>query len=86
MPARGLIVLLCLLSAANTVSIGAFPALLPELGVAVGGLADWQLGAVAGVFGFARMLANVPAGLFMTQPPGARAGAWPQCSCWRARC
>jgi MFS family permease len=64
-PARGLIVLLCLMSAANTVSIGAFPALLPELGT-VAGLADWQLGAVAGVFGFARMLANVPAGLFMT--------------------
>jgi MFS family permease len=64
-PARGLIVLLCLMSAANTVSIGAFPALLPELG-ALGGLADWQLGAVAGAFGFARMLSNVPAGLFMT--------------------
>jgi MFS family permease len=64
-PARGLIVLLCLMSAANTVSIGAFPALLPEL-AAAGALADWQLGAVAGVFGFARMLSNVPAGLFMT--------------------
>jgi MFS family permease len=50
---------------ANTVSIGAFPALMPEL-AAAGGLADWQLGAVAGAFGFARMLANVPAGLFMT--------------------
>ena len=62
---RGLIVLLCLLSAANTVSVGAFPALLPELATA-GRLADWQLGAVAGVFGFARMLSNVPAGLFMT--------------------
>jgi MFS family permease len=64
-PARGLIVLLCLMSAANTVSIGAFPALLPEL-AAVGGLADWQLGAVAGVFGFARMVSNMPVGLFMT--------------------
>jgi MFS family permease len=64
-PARGLIVLLCLLSAANTVSVGAFPALLPELATA-GGLADWQLGAVAGMFGFARMVSNVPAGLFMT--------------------
>ena len=51
--------------AANTVSIGAFPALLPELGVAAG-LADWQLGAVAGAFGFARMLTDVPSGLFMT--------------------
>ena len=64
MPARRLIVLLCLMGAANTVSIGAFPALLPELGA--GGLTDWQLGAVAGAFGFARMVSNVPAGLFMT--------------------
>jgi len=51
--------------AANTVSIGAFPALLPELGVSAG-LADWQLGAVAGAFGLARMLTDVPSGLFMT--------------------
>ena len=64
MPARRLIVLLCLMGAANTVSIGAFPALLPELGAE--GLTDWQLGAVAGAFGFARMVSNVPAGLFMT--------------------
>jgi len=53
------------MTGANTVSIGAFPALLPELGAA-GGLADWQLGAVAGAFGFARMLTDVPSGLFMT--------------------
>lgn len=53
------------MGAANTVSIGAFPALLPEL-AASGGLADWQLGAVAGAFGLARMVANVPAGLFMS--------------------
>ena len=50
---------------ANTVSIGAFPALLPEIGTTVH-LADWQLGAVAGAFGFARMLADVPVGLFIT--------------------
>ena len=50
---------------ANTVSIGAFPALLPEIGTTVR-LADWQLGAVAGAFGFARMLADVPVGLFIT--------------------
>jgi predicted MFS family arabinose efflux permease len=49
----------------NTVSIGAFPALLPELGAAAG-LADWQLGAVAAAFGFARMLTDVPVGLFVT--------------------
>jgi MFS family permease len=49
----------------STVSIGAFPALLPEV---AGGrrLADWQLGAVAGAFGFARMVADVPVGLFIT--------------------
>jgi len=39
MPARRLIVLLCLTGATTTISIGAFPALLPELG-ATGGLAD----------------------------------------------
>ena len=68
MPAR-LIVLLCVTGATTTVSIGAFPALLPELGVAAG-LADWQLGAVASAFGLARMLTNVPAGLFITHHLG----------------
>ena len=68
MPAQ-LIVLLCVTGATTTVSIGAFPALLPELGVAAG-LADWQLGAVAGAFGLARMLTNVPAGLFITHHLG----------------
>jgi MFS family permease len=53
------------MGAANTVSIGAFPALLPELAAGLA-LADWQLGAVAGAYGLARMLANVPAGLVMT--------------------
>jgi len=65
MPARRLIVLLSLTGATTTVSIGAFPALLPELGAAAT-LADWQLGAVAGAFGLARMLSNVPVGLFIT--------------------
>ena len=65
MIARRLIVLLCLTGATTTVSIGAFPALLPELGAAAT-LADWQLGAVAGAFGLARMLSNVPVGLFIT--------------------
>lgn len=49
----------------STVSIGAFPALLPDLG-RTGGLADWQLGVVAGAFGFARMVADIPVGLFIT--------------------
>jgi hypothetical protein len=65
MPVRRLIVLVCVIMGANTVSIGAFPALLPEIGASAH-LADWQLGAVAGAFGFARMLADVPVGLFIT--------------------
>jgi MFS family permease len=69
MPARRLIILLCLTGATTTVSIGAFPALLPELGVARG-LADWQIGAVAGTFGLARMLSNLPVGLFITHHLG----------------
>jgi MFS family permease len=60
-----LIVLLCLMVGADTVCLGAFPALLPELGAAHG-LADWQLGAVAGAFGFARTLADAPVGLVIT--------------------
>jgi MFS family permease len=68
-PARRLIVLLCLTGATTTVSIGAFPALLPELGQA-SGLADWQIGALAGTFGLARMLANLPVGLFITHHLG----------------
>src|SRR5262245_21872486 len=31
----------------------------------VAGLADWELGILTGVFGFARMLASLPAGLFI---------------------
>jgi MFS family permease len=65
MPSRRLIILLCLTGGTTTISIGAFPALLPELGLGAG-LADWQLGAVAGAFGLARMVANVPTGLFIT--------------------
>jgi MFS family permease len=60
-----LILLLCLVGFSSTASIGAFPALVPELGRAAG-LADWQLGLVAGAFGFARMLADIPVGLFIT--------------------
>ncbi|HZF06430.1 MAG TPA: MFS transporter [Patescibacteria group bacterium] len=60
-----LLPMLCLTTGLQTFSIGAFPALLPELGRSAA-LADWQLGAVAGAFGFARMLADLPAGLLMT--------------------
>jgi MFS family permease len=41
--------------------VGAFGPLLPEIGK-TGGLDDWQLGILAGSFGFARMLADVPSG------------------------
>ena len=59
-----LIALLCVASAGNTCSIGAFPALLPEMGAAAR-LPDWGLGLVAGAFGFARMVADLPVGLFI---------------------
>ena len=60
-----LLVMLCLTSGLQTFSIGAFPALLPEIGRSAA-LPDWQLGAVAGAYGFARMLTDLPAGLLMT--------------------
>lgn len=60
-----LIVLLCVTIFSSTLAIGAFPAILPELARS-GGLLDWQLGIVAGAFGFARMVADVPVGLFLT--------------------
>ena len=41
--------------------MGAFSPLLPEIGRA-NGLADWQLGVVAGALGFARMAAAIPSG------------------------
>ena len=47
---------------ANTVSVGAFGPLLPEIARAQH-LADWQLGLLAGSFGLARMIADVPTGL-----------------------
>jgi MFS family permease len=59
-----LIALLCLTGLGSTCTIGAFPALLPELGAGAG-LRDWELGVVAAAFGFARMVADVPIGLFI---------------------
>jgi MFS family permease len=61
-----LIVLLAATTLANTCSIGAFPSLLPEIARDTA-LPDWQLGIFAGAFGFARMLADVPAGLFVAR-------------------
>ena len=49
----------------NIFSGGAFPAVLPDMARSAA-LADWQLGIVAGAFGFARMVADVPLGLFLT--------------------
>jgi DHA1 family multidrug resistance protein-like MFS transporter len=53
--------LLCFISFCSCFSMGAFSPLLPEIGRA-GGLADWQLGVVAGSLGFARMATAIPAG------------------------
>ena len=61
-----LIALLCLAGLGSTCSLGAFPALLPELGVDAR-LRDWELGVVAAAFGFARMVADVPIGLFIVR-------------------
>ena len=60
------LVLLCLVMFANTFSLGAFPPLLPEIG-ASRGLSDRELGAVAAMFGFTRMVADVPAGLLISR-------------------
>jgi MFS family permease len=49
----------------NIFSGGAFPAVLPDMARSAA-LADWQLGLVAGAFGFARMVSDIPLGLFLT--------------------
>jgi MFS family permease len=59
-----LIVLICLTVGSSTFPIGAFPALLPDLDRVVG-LSDAQLGALAAAFGFARMVVDIPVGLFV---------------------
>ena len=64
MASPSLLASLCVIVGANTFSIGGFPALLPEMS-RVAGLADWELGILAGVFGFARMVADLPAGYFI---------------------
>lgn len=58
--------LLCLTTFSNIVSSGAFPAVLPDIARSAA-LADWQIGIVAGAFGFARMVADIPLGLFLTR-------------------
>ncbi|HVC65445.1 MAG TPA: hypothetical protein VNF52_08180, partial [Candidatus Dormibacteraeota bacterium] len=59
-------VLLCLVVFASTVCVGAFGPLLPEIARAQG-LPDWQLGVLAGSFGFARMAADLPASALATR-------------------
>ncbi len=61
--------LLCLIGFASTICVGAFAPLLPEIGRAQG-LADWQLGVLAGSFGFARMAADLPVGALATRHLG----------------
>jgi MFS family permease len=53
--------LLCVLVFCDTFCVGAFGPLLPEIG-RTHGLSDWQLGILAGSFGLARMVADVPSG------------------------
>ena len=57
--------LLCSLGFVNTFSIGAFPVLLPEISHA-GGFGDFDLGLAAAAFGLARIFADIPVGLFIT--------------------
>lgn len=59
------VVPLCLFIFGCTFSVGAFPVLLPEIGRDAA-ISDFALGAIAGAFGLARVLADIPAGLFIT--------------------
>ena len=59
------VVLLCVVIFVNTFSVGAFPVLLPEIG-RTGGLSDVALGSIAAAFGFARVISDIPVGLFVT--------------------
>ena len=65
-PSRSGTGLLCLVVFASTVCVGAFGPLLPEI-AREQGLPDWQLGVLAGSFGFARMAADLPAGALATR-------------------
>jgi MFS family permease len=59
------VVLLCFLIFGNTFAVGAFPVLLPDIGRAAG-IDDFALGVLAGAFGFARLISDIPAGLLIT--------------------
>ena len=59
------VVLLCLLIFGNTFAVGAFPVLLADVARTVG-IDDFALGVLAGAFGFARLVSDIPAGLLIT--------------------
>ena len=59
------VVLLCVVIFVNTFSVGAFPVLLPEIG-RTGEFSDVALGIAAAAFGFARVVSDIPVGLFVT--------------------
>lgn len=61
--------LLCLVVFSSTICVGAFGPLLPEIARAQG-LPDWELGVLAGAFGFARMAADLPAGALASRRLG----------------
>jgi MFS family permease len=50
----------------NTFALGAFPVLLPDIG-SQSGFDDAALGMLAGAFGFARLLTDIPAGLLLAR-------------------
>jgi MFS family permease len=61
-----LILLLCVTVGASTFSIGSFPALLPDLD-RVAKLSTVELGLLVSAFGFARMVIDIPVGLFVAR-------------------
>jgi MFS family permease len=63
---RRVIVLLCITVWSSTFAVGAFPPLLRDLDRAVG-LSAVQLGALAGAYGFARMVVDIPVGLLVAR-------------------
>ena len=56
----------CVLMFVQTFSFGAFPSFVPEMARDVD-LADWQIGTVAAMTGFARLLFAVPVGLLVAR-------------------
>jgi MFS family permease len=70
--------LLCLMVFCNDFSLGAFAPLLPEIARGQG-LADWQLGILAGAFGFARTILAVPVGRLAGRHLAATLVAGPLC-------